>query len=73
MCYYGCLHENWYGECKAQPLDGLYPCDKGYDELKEQWEGERDAAVEARAEERAEELREERIAAQKGGITGEDS
>ena len=69
MCYSRCQYENWDGECKARPLNGLYPCDEGYTEAREQWEGERDAAAEARAEE----LREERIAAQESEATKEDS
>ena len=69
MCYSGCGYETYHGECKAQPLNGLYPCDEGYPEAREQWEGERDAAAEALAEE----LREERIAAQEGEILREDS
>ena len=69
MCYSGCRYENWHGECKAPPLNGLYPCDEGYAEAREQWEGERDAAAEARAEE----LREARIAAQESEATKEDS
>lgn len=69
MCYSGCRYENWYGECKARPFNDLYPCDEGYTEARGEWEGERDAAAEARAEE----LREARIAAQESEATKEDS
>ena len=55
MCQCGCGYEDSRtGDCRAKKIDGLTPCEAGYDEAKDLEEYYREQAAEARAEARRE-------------------
>lgn len=55
MCQCGCPNEDSRtGDCRARKIDGLLPCEIGYEDAKAEDDYERDRAAEQRAEARRE-------------------
>lgn len=49
MCYTNCPHQNYDGECRHS-INGLHPCDEGYEEAASYQDYLRDEADEQRYE-----------------------